>query len=70
MTVEDQLAAHRVLPQLVEIIPSNAGGFGDVHEATEVFNELKIEPLRARLREVNDWFGLEVVRFRHFETKE
>lgn len=67
MTVEDQLAAHRVPPQLMGIIPSNAGGFGNVHDAAEVFNELEIEPLKARLREVNDWLGVEVVRFKDFE---
>ncbi|AJY41500.1 gp43 domain protein [Burkholderia humptydooensis] len=50
------------------IIPSNAGGFGNVHDAAEVFNELEIEPLKARLREVNDWLGIEVVRFKDFET--
>ncbi len=68
MTVEDQLAAHRVPPQLMGIIPSNAGGFGDVEKAAEVFNGLEIKPLKARLREVNDWLGIEVVRFRDFET--
>ncbi len=67
VTVEDQLVAHRAPPQLTGIIPSNAAGFGDVHKAAEVFNELEIEPLKARLREVNDWLGIEVVRFRDFE---
>ncbi|MBW5284574.1 phage portal protein [Burkholderia gladioli] len=67
VTVEDQLAAHRVPPQLMGIIPSNAGGFGNVHDAAEVFNELEIEPLKARLREVNDWLASEVVRFRPYQ---
>lgn len=67
-TVEDQLAAHRVPPQLMGIIPSNAGGFGDVHKAAEVFNALEIELLKARLRELNDWLGIDVVRFKDFET--
>ncbi|WP_412022666.1 phage portal protein [Burkholderia cepacia] len=67
VTVEDQLAAHRVPPQLMGIIPSNAGGFGNVRDAAEVFNELEIEPLKARLREVNDWLGIEVVRFRPYQ---
>jgi PBSX family phage portal protein len=66
VTVEDQLAAHRVPPQLMGIIPSNAGGFGDVSKAADVFNALEIEPLKARLREVNDWLGVEVVRFRPY----
>ncbi len=68
VTVEDQLTAHRVPPQLMGTIPSKAGGFGGVRKVAEVFNELEIEPLKARLREVNDWFGIEVVRFRNFET--
>jgi PBSX family phage portal protein len=67
VTVEDQLAAHRVPPQLMGIIPSNAGGFGDVTKAADVFNALEIEPLKARLREVNDWLGIEIVRFRSYE---
>lgn len=67
VTVEDQLAAHRVPPQLMGIIPSNAGGFGNVRDAAEVFHELEIEPLKARLTEVNDWLGMEVVRFRPYQ---
>ncbi|HEM8998967.1 TPA: phage portal protein [Burkholderia cenocepacia] len=66
VTVEDQLAAHRVPPQLMGIIPSNAGGFGDVEKAAGVFNDLEIEPLKERLRELNDWIGIEVVRFRPY----
>lgn len=49
VTIEDQLAAHRVPPQPMGIIPSNAGGFGDVEKAARVFNGLEIEPLKARL---------------------
>lgn len=67
MTVEDQLAAHRVPPQLMGIIPSSAGGFGDVEKAAGGFNGLEIEPLKARLRELNDRIGTEVVRVRDFE---
>ncbi|MCA8346792.1 hypothetical protein [Burkholderia cepacia] len=36
------------------IIPSNAGGFGNVHDAAEVFNGLEIEQLTAQLREENE----------------
>lgn len=57
---------HRVPPQLMGIIPSNAGGFGDVEKAAGLFNGLEIEPLNARLRELNDWIGIEVVRFRQY----
>ncbi len=40
---------------------------GDVHKAAEVFHKLEVEPLKARLRELNDWLGIEVVRFRDYE---
>ncbi len=53
-------------PQLMGIIPSNASGFVDVEKAAGVFNGLEIGPLKARLRELNDWIGIEVVRFRQY----
>jgi len=66
ITRDDQLAAHRVPPQLIGIIPNNTGGFGDAEKAAKVFNANEIEPLQARLREVNDWLGEEVIRFKPY----
>lgn len=63
VTRDDILAAHRVPPQLLGIVPSNAGGFGDVEKATRVFFDNEIVPIQTRLREINDWLGEEVVRF-------
>ncbi|MFC4256669.1 phage portal protein [Altererythrobacter xixiisoli] len=63
-TRDDVLAAHRVPPQLLGIVPANAGGFGDVTKATDAFFELEIEPLQAVFLELNEMAGLEVVRFR------
>ncbi|USI72726.1 phage portal protein [Sphingomonas morindae] len=63
-TRDDVLAAHRVPPQLLGIVPANAGGFGDVTKATDAFYELEIAPLQAVFLEVNDWLGAEAVRFR------
>lgn len=63
-TRDDVLAAHRVPPQLLGIIPSNAGGFGDPAKALDGFHELEIEPLQGVFREINDWLGFEAVRFR------
>jgi len=48
------------------IVPSNTGGFGAVLPATQVFARNEIEPLQARLMELNDWLGMEVVRFRPY----
>ncbi|WP_312312421.1 phage portal protein [Sphingobium yanoikuyae] len=66
-TRDDVLAAHRVPPQLLGIVPANAGGFGDVTKATDAFFELEIEPLQAVFLELNEVLGLEVVRFRQRE---
>lgn len=63
-TRDDILAAHRIPPQLMGVIPANAGGFGDVEKADEVFHRNEIVPLQMRMLAINDWIGAEVVRFR------
>ena len=66
-TRDDVLAAHRVPPQLLGIVPKNAGGFGSIGNAAEVFVKNEIEPLQMRFRELNDWIGEEVVAFAPYE---
>ncbi|HEY5804844.1 MAG TPA: phage portal protein [Lysobacter sp.] len=66
-TRDDILAAHRVPPQLLGIVPNNTGGFGDVGKAARVFAKNELEPLQNRLREVNDWIGVEVIRFSSYD---
>lgn len=63
-TRDDVLAAHRVPPQLLGIIPANAGGFGDPAKALDSFVELEILPLQSVFLELNDAVGREVLRFR------
>lgn len=65
-TRDDILAAHRVPPQLLGVIPQNGTGFGDVRTATDAFHYAEIEPLQLRMLEVNDWIGAEAVRFRDY----
>ncbi|MBU1350620.1 MAG: phage portal protein [Gammaproteobacteria bacterium] len=60
---DDVLAAHRIPPQLMGIVPGNTGGFGAILPAAQVFARNEIEPLQAKFRELNDWLGQEVVRF-------
>jgi PBSX family phage portal protein len=60
---DDVLAAHRVPPGLLGIVPTNAGGFGNAPDALAVFVENEILPLMQRFRELNDWAGEELVRF-------
>ncbi|WP_292042619.1 MULTISPECIES: phage portal protein [unclassified Brevundimonas] len=66
-TRDDTLAAHRVPPQLLGVVPANAGGFGDVEKADAVFYRNEIQPLQQRFLALNDWLGMEVVRFRDRE---
>jgi PBSX family phage portal protein len=63
-TRDDVLAAHRVPPQLLGIIPANAGGFGDPAKALDAFHELEMEPLQSVFLELNDVLGVEAIRFR------
>ena len=67
VTRDDQLAAHRVPPQLMGIIPYSTGGFGDAEKAARVFAANEITPLQERLKEINDWLGEEVIRFKPYE---
>lgn len=66
-TRDDILAAHRVPPQLMGIIPTNNGGFGDVEKAGKVFFINEIKPLQQRLEEVNNWLGRTVISFEKYE---
>jgi len=66
-TRDDILAAHRVPPQLLGVVPINSGGFGDVSKAADVFYVNEIEPIWTRLFEVNEWLGVEAVRRREYE---
>lgn len=63
ITRDDQLAGHRIPPQLMGIIPQNTGGFGDIEKAARVFVANELEPLQATMREINEHVGEEVVKF-------
>jgi PBSX family phage portal protein len=63
VTRDDQLAAHRIPPQLLGIIPENSAGFGDVEKAALIFYVNEIQPLLARLEAVNEWAGEPIVNF-------
>jgi len=67
VTRDDMLAMHRVPPQLMGVIPNNTGGFGDSEKAAAVLSAIEIAPLQERMKELNDWIGEEVIRFKPFE---
>lgn len=60
---DDMMAAHRVPPQMMGIIPNNTGGFGDVEKASRVFVRNELMPLQKRLQELNEWLKDEIIRF-------
>lgn len=60
---DDQLAALRVPPQLLGIVPANAGGFGSSREASETWTNNELLPLQARFTALNDWLGEELIGF-------
>jgi len=68
VTRDDLLAAHRVPPQLLGIVPSNTGGFGAADTAAQVFGRNEIEPLQARFTELNYWIDEEVMRFNAYKV--
>ena len=68
---DDVLAAHRVPPQLMGMLPNNVGGFGDVEKAAMVFARNEIAPLQARLAHaINTWAGRTVCTFKPYLLQE
>ncbi len=63
-TRDDVLAAHRVPPQLIGVVPAQGSALGKVSEAVDGFHEMEVHPLQARFLDINDQLGIEVVRFR------
>ncbi len=63
---DDMMAAHRVPPQMMGIIPNNTGGFGDVEKASRVFVRNELMPLQKRLQKLNDWLGEKVIQFEEY----
>ncbi len=60
------MAAHRVPPQMMGIMPNNVGGFGDVEKASSVFVRNELVPLQKRLKELNEWLGEDVISFESY----
>ena len=67
---DDMLAAHRVPPQLIGIVPTNTGGFGKVGEALDTFFQIEITPIMRRMRAMNDFFGAEILRFDNYSCSD
>lgn len=64
---DDQLAGHRVPPQLMGIVPNNTGGFGDVSKAAEVFYYNELLPILNMLLDINAEIGEEIIQFNNYQ---
>lgn len=64
---DDQLAMLRIPPQLMGVVPQNASGFGSVRDATQVWALNELEPEQARLLQINEWLGEEIIRFKPYD---
>jgi len=65
---DDILAVHRVPPQLLGVVPNNAGGFGDVEKARQAFIRTEIRPIQARMASLNEELGVTAIAFRTDES--
>ncbi|CAH21698.1 phage capsid portal protein [Yersinia pseudotuberculosis] len=70
VTRDDLLAAHRVSPQLMGIMPTNTSGFGDVEKVAKVFAINERYPIMEGLKALNYWLGVEVFRFNPYALAE
>ena len=64
---DDQLAAARVPPNILGIVPTNTSGFGSVTDAAKVFARNEVLPLQNRFLEINEWLGEKVIDFDKYQ---
>ncbi|HIE4562756.1 TPA: phage portal protein [Stenotrophomonas maltophilia] len=69
VTRDDILAPLRIPPQLLGIVPQNAGGFGSIRDAATVWASMELAPLQSRMAMVNEWIGEQVITFAPFEIE-
>lgn len=67
---DDQLAGHRMPPQLIGVVPQNSGGFGDIEKASRVLYYNEIIYLQRMLMQLNDVLGIEVIKFKTYALLE
>ena len=64
---DDVLAAHRMPPVLLGIVPKSSGGLGDIAKAADVYHLTEVEPIMQAMQQVNDWVGEPLISFRPYE---
>ncbi len=69
VSAADLLDAHRVPFQLMGGKPENIGSMGDIEKVARVFVRNELTPLQERFKEINEWLGLEVIRFKDYNIE-
>lgn len=69
VTRDDVLASLRIPPQLLGVVPQNAGGFGSIRDAYTVWGKTELAAMQTRMLRVNDWIGQEVIAFDAFDPE-
>lgn len=57
------------MAQVFEVVATTGNGllFGSIREAAQIYAANELEPIQARMEQVNYWRGEEVVRFKPYE---
>ncbi|MBP6863408.1 MAG: phage portal protein [Neisseriaceae bacterium] len=63
VSAADQLAMHRVPPQLMGVMPEVKGGFGDAEKAAMVFAANELRPIQLLFASLNDHYGMTLFDF-------
>lgn len=70
VSAEDMMAAHRVPPALMGIVPKATSGLGDAITAAKVFARNEVAPLQQTFLDVNDRLGIEAFRFEEYVVEQ
>lgn len=66
----DLLDAHRIPFQLMGGKPENIGSVGDIGKVSKVFVRNELKPLQARLMELNEWAGEDIITFEKYSLED
>lgn len=66
---DDMMAAHRVPPQMMGIMPNNVGGFGDVEKAAKVFVMNELLPIQKHILQLNEWAKKNIISFSEYSVE-
>lgn len=56
-------------PQLMGIVLQKAVGFGSIREAAQIYAVNELESIQARMIQLNDWVGEDVISFKKYELE-